>query len=336
MLVKAPYFLGCFFILYEVPIQGIIFKIISKDYYVRTAENGIYRCSLRGKFKKELQFKNNKLYTFDVAVIGDSVHFQKTSDDAGVIEMICERKNYLSRKAIKGKGALKRGERLEQIIAANLDALFIVSSIDRPKFNNKFLDRVLVSAESCGLKVNIIINKIDLDNFEKASYWEQLYSDIGYNVIITSAVTGVGVKSIMDELKDNTNIFWGQSGVGKSTLLNKMYPELQLNVGEVSESSNKGTHTTVTGEMFNVDENTYIIDTPGIRELDPYGLKEQDLSHYFIEFLPYLQDCKFNTCTHNHEPGCNILTALEEGKISLERYDSYLNMLNSIEEGMFY
>ena len=328
--------MGAFFILCEAVIQGIIYKIISKDYYVRAEDGRIYRCSLRGKFKKDLQYKNDKLYTLDVAVIGDKVLFKETSDGSGVIESICERKNYLSRKAVKGKGALKRGERLEQVIAANLDTLFIVCSIDQPKFNNKFLDRVIVSAESCGIKASIVINKIDLDKDEKAYEWEQLYSEIGYNVLSTSAVNGIGVESIKDELQDKVNIFWGQSGVGKSTLLNKMYPKLLLNVGAVSEFSNKGTHTTVTGEMFKVGEDTFIIDTPGIRELDPYGIKKQDLSHYFIEFLPHLLDCKFNTCTHTHEPGCNILTALENGEVSLERYNSYLNMLESIEEDMFY
>jgi len=175
-----------------------------------------------------------------------------------------------------------------------------------------------------------------LDDRNLSAEWEQLYSNIGYNVFVISAVENIGIDEVKSWLNNKVNLFWGQSGVGKSTLLNSMFPYLEFHVGDVSDYSQKGSHTTVTGELREVGDNTYIIDTPGIREIDPYGIKKEDLSHYFKEFLPYIQNCKFNTCIHQHEPGCKVVTAVEEHYISLKRYESYLNILNSIEDGMFY
>lgn len=259
-----------------------------------------------------------------------------STEGIGVINAIEERKNYLSRKAGKGRGALKRGGRLEQVIASNIDNLFIVTSINSPKFNHRFIDRVIVSAESSNINVKIVINKVDLDDRNISKEWEQFYTDIGYKVFTISAIENIGVDEIKNLLDGKVNIFWGQSGVGKSTLLNTMFPHLDFEVGEVSESSQKGMHTTVTGIMKEVSDNTFIIDTPGIREIDPYGLKEEDVCHYFKEFLPYIHECKFNTCIHKHEPGCAVVEAVENEQISYERYESYLNLLNTIEEDMIY
>jgi len=225
---------------------------------------------------------------------------------------------------------------LEQIIASNLDNLFIVTSIKQPQFNNRFLDRVLVSAESSHINPLIIINKVDLDDRDMASEWEQLYTDIGYKVFGVSALNEIGIENLIKEIDVNINLFWGQSGVGKSTILNKLFPQLKLEVGAISEYSNKGTHTTVTCEMRKVGEQTYIIDTPGIREIDPFGIKKEDLPHYFKEFVSFMDDCKFNTCIHQHEPGCAVVDAVEDEKISIERYESYLNLLATIEEDMIY
>jgi len=317
-------------------ILGRIIKIESKDYYVEERNGSIFRCSLRGKFKKTLRIKKDKLRTLDVASIGDWVRFNKITGDLGVIESIENRRNYLSRKAIKARGSLKRGERLEQIVASNIDNLFIVTSIKSPEFNHKFLDRVIVSAESSNINVVIVVNKLDLDSDNLIPYWEQLYSKVGYNVHVICAVNKTGIDPLKAELDGKVNLFWGQSGVGKSTLLNSMFPQLDFEVGEISNYSQKGTHTTVTGELREVEKNTYIIDTPGIREIEPYGIKKEDVSHYFIEFQPYLNDCKFNTCTHHHEPGCAITVAVENRHISVERYESYLSLLETIEDDMFY
>jgi len=253
-------------------------------------------------------------------------------DGSGVINKIENRKNHISRKLPKVRGASYRGERLEQVIAANIDNVVIVTSIHYPDFNNRVLDRFLVAAESAHLNVIIIINKIDLDESAISKEWKNLYEGIGYKFILTSVKTKEGLEPLKREITGSKNLFWGHSGVGKSTLLNKIYPQLDLRIGEVSSFSSKGTHTTVTARMIKVDDETYLIDTPGVREIDPYGIRKADLGHYFLEFAEYISRCKFNTCTHNHEPGCAVLQAVEKGLISEKRYESYLRLLNTIED----
>ncbi len=296
----------------------------------------LFRCSLRGKLKNQLALKRDKLLTLDYAILGDFVNFSESSQNIGVIESLEPRKNYISRKAGRLRGSLKRGERYEQIIASNIDSLYIVTSCKSPKFNNKFLDRVIVSAESSQITPVIVINKIDLDDNNISDYWEQFYKSIGYKVFKVSSLSGNNINKLKKDIRKKLSLFWGQSGVGKSSLLNKMFPHLDFNVGEISESSNKGTHTTVTSVLTEAEKDTFIIDTPGIREIDPYGIKKEDLSHYYIEFIPYINNCKFNTCIHDHEPGCAIQAAVENKLISVERYESYINLLNTIEDDMIY
>lgn len=289
-------------------------------------------CSLRGKFKKDYELKKDKLFFTDFVAVGDMVEYEMNQDGSGVIKKIDNRKNHLSRKLPKVRGASYRGERLEQVIAANIDKVVIVTSIHYPDFNNRVLDRFLVSAESSKLQIIIVLNKIDLDQENTASKWKNLYDNIGYKFILTSAETNAGIQELQNEINGAKNLFWGHSGVGKSSLLNKMYPHLNFKIGEVSQFTSKGTHTTVTTVMKKVDKNTFIIDTPGIREVDPYGIKKSDLGHYYSEFTDFINDCKFSTCTHYHEPGCAIIKAVEKKLISEERYDSYLRLLNTIED----
>ena len=255
-------------------------------------------------------------------------------DGSGVINKIEKRKNHLSRKLPKVRGASYRGERLEQVIAANIDNVVIITSIQLPDFNNRVLDRFLAAAESSHLNVIIVLNKIDLDESGIVEEWKRLYEGIGYQFILTSAETNEGIQSLKEKIQGNKNLFWGHSGVGKSTLLNKMFPDLNLKTGEVSQSTSKGIHTTVTAYMKKVEANTFIIDTPGLREIDPYGIRKSDLGHYFIEFGNYINRCKFNTCTHHHEPGCAVIVAVENKLIAPERYDSYLRILNTIEDDL--
>jgi len=269
-------------------------------------------------------------------MVGDFVEYELNQDGTGVIKSIEERKNYISRKAPRMKGASSRGERLEQVIATNIDQNVIITSSDMPRFNNRTLDRFLVSAESSHITPLIVINKIDLTDSEEVELWRELYSSIGYKVLLTSTVLNLGLEKLAEEIKGKKNLFWGNSGVGKSSILNMLFPDLDLKTGEVSDYTSKGKHTTVTTVMHKMQEETFIIDTPGIREIDPYGLTEEDLSHYFIEFQEYIHECKYNRCTHNHEPGCAILEALEKGNISIDRYESYLTILNTIEEDMNY
>lgn len=220
------------------------------------------------------------------------------------------------------------------MIAANVDNVVIVTSVHLPDFNNRVLDRFLVSAESSHLNSLVAINKIDLDESAIADSWKEFYEKIGYDVLLTSAETNEGLKEFEKSILKKVTLFWGHSGVGKSSLLNKMFPGLNLKIGEVSDYTSKGTHTTVTSTMIKVAEETFVIDTPGLREIDPYGIKKIDLGHYFIEFGEYLNDCKFNTCTHHHEPDCAVITAVEKELISVERYESYLRILDTIEEDL--
>lgn len=315
-------------------INGRIFKIESKDYYLFDDYGNEIRCSLRGKFKKEFGFKADKLYQLDIATIGDIVEYELNKDGSGVINKILPRKNHLSRKVPKLRGAGTRGERLEQIIAANVDNLVVVMSWKLPEFNNRLLDRLLVTGESSHLNVKVVINKSDLRNETEFEKWFNLYTGIGYQVYETSVKKNTGIDELKTDLKGKVNLFWGQSGVGKSSLLNILFPNLNLRTGEISTSTSKGKHTTVTSLLRKVNDDTFVIDTPGIREIDPYGIKKEDLGHFFIEFLPILNDCKFNTCTHHHEPGCAIIKAVKENRVSQDRYISYLNMLETIEDDM--
>lgn len=315
-------------------IKGRVFKIESKDYYLFDEFGNEIRCSLRGRFKNEFGFKADKLYQLDIVAIGDIVEYELNKDGSGVINKILPRKNHLSRKVPKLRGAGTRGERLEQIIAANVDNLVVVMSWQLPEFNNRLLDRLLVTGESSHLNVIIVINKADLRSASEFEKWFNLYTSIGYQVYETSVKKKFGINELHSILQGKVNLFWGQSGVGKSSLLNLLFPKLNLKTGEISTSTSKGKHTTVTSLLRKVDNETFVIDTPGIREIDPYGIKKEDLGHFFIEFLPILNDCKFNTCTHNHEPGCAIIKAVNENRISPERYKSYLNMLETIEDDM--
>ncbi len=324
----------CFSVLKELFIKGLVYKIESKDYYLFNEGNNSIRCSLRGKFQKDYNLKKDKLYEVDIVVVGDVVEYELNEDGTGVIEKILPRKNYISRKAPRIKGFGTRGERLEQKIASNVDNLVVVASCKNPKFNSRSIDRFIVAAESSHVNPFIIINKIDLDPEKTYEPFSAMYKEMGYSVFETSIKENIGFDDLKKNLEGKINLFWGQSGVGKSSILNKLFPDLQLKIGEISDFSSKGKHTTVTSLLIKIDENTIVIDTPGIREIDPYGIKEEDLGHYFKDFGPYINDCKFSTCTHHHEPGCAIIKEVENGNVNRERYISYLNILESIEDDM--
>ncbi len=314
--------------------KGIVSRIESKDYYVLT-NNGEVRCVLRGRLKLEAEWKKDKLLYTDLIVVGDIVEFELNEDGTGVIEKIPERRNYLSRKAPYIKGVSQKGKRFEQIIAANIDITFCVVSIDKPKFNNRVLDRMLVTAESCETNPVIVINKIDLLKKKKRDYWYELYTTLGYKVIRTSTVTGEGIDEIKKIIGGKTSVFIGHSGVGKSSILNQLDSRINQKVGEISEAWNKGRHTTVTAQLFRIDENTFVIDTPGVKEIEPYGLSKEDITHYFREISIVARNCKFNRCTHIHEPDCAVKKAVEEEIIPFERYESYLRLVESLDEEKF-
>ncbi len=314
--------------------KGRVVRIESKDVYVVTQSGETVRCVVPGKIKKKFLLKKNKLKTLDIVAVGDYVSFEiknERGEKIGVIEEIEERKNYVSRKAPKIRGRGEKGKRLEQTVAANVDKLVIVSSIKMPEFNNRFVDRMLVIAESSNVEPLIVINKTDLDENAEHKKWLDLYESAGYAVIPVSAAKKINIEKVRAETENGTSIFWGRSGVGKSSLLNALFG-LNLKIGEISDFSNKGKHTTVTSVLIKIDEKTSVIDTPGVREIEPYGITKESLGHYFAEFAEFIPQCKFNSCTHFHEPGCAVRKAVEEGKISSERYRSYLNLLQTVEE----
>lgn len=315
-------------------IQGTVFKIESKDYYLLNESEEEIRCSLRGKFQQEFSLKRGKLFSVDIVAVGDQVFFEMNRDGTGVIEKVMPRRNYISRKVPKIKGASTRGERLEQIVAANVDNLVVVSSCQLPKLNNRLIDRLIVAGESSHTKPIIVINKTDLDPSQKFKSLSELYRNIGYAVFETSTITKNGLLELCTAMKNKINLMWGHSGVGKSSLLNEMYKGLNFRIGKISDFNSKGKHTTVTSILRKVDADTFIIDTPGIREIDPYGVRKEDLGHYFIDFKNFQDNCRFNTCTHQHEPGCAIIEAVNNGLLNGMRYQSYLNMLVTIEDGM--
>lgn len=315
--------------------NGIVSRIESKDYYVLTNDNKEIRCVLRGKLKLETEWKKEKLLYTDLIVVGDLVEFVLNDDGTGVIEKIPERKNYISRKAPFIKGVSEKGLRFEQIIAANIDYTFCVVSVDKPKFNNRVLDRMIVTAESCQTAPIIIINKYDLLKRKKKDYWYDLYTTLGYTVIRSSAITYEGIEEIKNLIQGKTSVFIGHSGVGKSSILNLLDPRINQKVGEISESWNKGRHTTVTSRLFKLNENTFVIDTPGVKEIEPYGLTREDITHYFREIAIVSRNCKFNTCTHTHEPNCAVKKAVDNEIIPYERYESYLRLVETLDEEKF-
>lgn len=277
------------------------------------------------------------MFNTDIAVVGDTVDFDLIDGGEGVIHAVHPRKNFISRKAPRIKGASARGERLEQVIASNIDRLFIVGSFGTPPFNNRVIDRFLVIAESSNIQPVLVFNKTDLVEMpEEQELWEELYAGLGYQVFMVSATEGTGIRDLRNEVMGKKSMFWGHSGVGKSSILNALFPDLDLATGGVSLYSQKGKHTTVIVNMNRIDSTTFLVDTPGIREIAPFGIRKEDLAHYFVDLADHLQDCKYKPCTHQHEPGCAVIEAVENEEVSVDRYESYLRLLENIEEDMIY
>ncbi|PIB36556.1 ribosome small subunit-dependent GTPase A [Reichenbachiella sp. 5M10] len=288
-------------------------------YQVETTDGQMHNCRLKGKFKLE-----NKKISNPVAV-GDKVELLKDQGDANamIISKILPRENYIIRVSPKKKGH-------SHIIASNLDQAIIVATVGTPKTSLGFIDRFLVTAEAFRIPATILMNKIDLlDKEELAKLREKMteYEALGYQVRYTSALIKKDIDGLKEFLSGKTSLFTGHSGVGKSTIVNSLAPEADQKTSEISEFANKGVHTTTFAERFKLDTDTYIIDTPGIKELGLAEIEKEELSHYFPELRELMGQCKFSNCTHTHEPGCAIESAYEDGRISQSRYDSYLSML---------
>jgi len=298
--------------------KGLVLKSTG-SWYTVLSNGKKYEGRLRGKLK----LKGEK-YTNPLAV-GDNVLFEEEEKQEGqiVITERLTRSNFLIRKAVKQSA---RGH----VIAANLDQILIVATLSLPKTSTGFIDRVLASAESFRIPTVIAFNKQDLldpKHIEKQEQYIDLYSSLGTTCVKTSAQSGEGIEALEQLLLGKKTVLSGQSGVGKSSILNYISKDLQLKIGEVSNWSEKGKHTTTFAEMFALSTDTYVIDTPGIREFGLIDIEDWELADYFTELRALRNHCKFHNCTHMHEPGCYIKQAVEDGEIAQSRYNSYVKMM---------
>lgn len=261
----------------------------------------------------------------DSLVSGDHVIWQQVDDKTGVVVALEPRTNFIARPDHRNKA---------KVIAANIDQLLIVTAV-KPVLNTRLIDRYLLAAETAGITPVIVFNKIDLpDEAAMQKFRDDLkvYHQLNYSVSYTSAKHGQGIEDILQTLKDKISVFVGQSGVGKSSLLNCLLPESPAAVGDISSSTQKGRHTTTVAQLYHLPSSGKIIDSPGVREFGLWQVTEEQAAEGFLEFRPWLGQCRFRDCKHQDEPGCAIRKAVEDGEISTQRWDSYKRILNSLTE----
>ncbi len=301
---------------------GLVLRSTGSWYEVLDEESQeIWKCRLKGRFK------HLDLKTTNPIAVGDKVEMEAEpgAEDRATITEIHTRDNFIARRSVHKTGHT-------HILAANLDQAVLVATLTFPKTSLGFIDRFLVTTESFRIPTLIVFNKQDLLGVEWKEVQEELthmYVSIGYPCILTDALSGEGLEELYDRLKGKKSLLSGHSGVGKSTLMNKLYPGLDLKTQEVSTYANKGVHTTTFAEMHCCGEDTYIIDSPGIKELGLAGIGPEEISHYFPEMRDLLNTCRFHNCLHVEEPGCSVKEAVSDGEISITRYESYLSMLSN-------
>jgi len=293
--------------------EGVVLQARSGRHRVEAGDEVVI-CDVRGRLKREQ-------LTTDLIATGDRVLWQPIRPGSGVVEEVLPRETQLSRRR---PGQIEA----EQVIVANPDQAVFIFSVTEPRPNLRMLDRLLVLAENNDLPAFVCANKIDLLEDEgEAGELFGVYEEIGYPVLYTSAKTGQGIDALRQHLLGNLTVLSGPSGVGKTSLLNAVQPHLGLATQQISDATGKGRHTTVGVRLWPLEGGGYVADTPGLREAGLWDIEPEELAWHFVEFRPYLSDCRFSTCTHTHEPGCAVKTAVEAGEISELRYDSYQRML---------
>lgn len=292
-------------------IPGRVLKVHGLETVVQADDGAQYRCGVR-RILKTLAIDGR-----NAVAVGDRVWFRTSGDKQGMIEKVATR-----------KGTITRGyRRREHIIASNVDQLLIVSAIEAPGVKLPLIDRYLISAEKGGVRPIIVLNKIDLADLADYQWIIGLYAQLGYETVATSAADGRGLERLSRILAGGITAFSGQSGVGKSTLLNAIQPGLNLRVREVSDWTSKGKHTTTHAELIRLEVGGgYVVDTPGLRQFELWGLDPAEVEGYFVEFRPYIPKCKFPDCSHSHESECSVKEAVRWGQIDAGRYESYLKL----------
>ena len=304
--------------------QGQVYKSTGSWYWVKVGDE-FYNCKIKGKIRLQ------GLKSTNPVAVGDFVDIElekKGDETVGLIKKIHNRKNYIIRKSVKLSKQV-------QIIAANIDQAFLMITLNNPPTSTTFIDRFLVAAEAYRIPVKLIFNKLDaynMDDFAEMKFLADTYREIGYTCVGTSVMNERNIDQVEELMKDKTSLFAGHSGVGKSSLINLISPELDLSVKEISEQHIQGKHTTTFAEMFDLDFGAKIIDSPGIKGFGLVDFDNQEIADYFPEISTYQEDCKFNDCLHDKEPKCAVKEAVEADEIPYFRYESYLKILHSEED----
>ena len=305
--------------------HGLVVRNTGSWYTVSADDGTLWDAKVKGNFRIKGIRSTNPV------AIGDRVEFTPLPDNTALITAIDDRKNYVIRKSINLS-------KQSHILAANVDQCFLIVTLRNPETSTTFIDRFLASAEAYRIPVVLIFNKIDLldgEGRDLLSAMVHLYTTVGYECRQVSATEGTGVESLRSLLSGKVTLLSGNSGVGKSTLINRLYPELDLKTAEVSDAYQTGKHTTTFSEMYSVEGGGYLIDTPGIKGFGTFDMEREEVGHYFKDIFRVSHNCRFNNCTHTHEPGCAVLQAVENHDISLSRYNSYLSMLEDKDEDRY-
>ncbi len=302
--------------------KAVVYKSTGSWYTVKDKTGKWHQARIKGALKLEDITSTNPV------AVGDwvDIEVENDNDRTAIIHAVQSRHNYINRQS-------PRHKHQHHIVAANLDQTLLVATLREPKTSQGFIDRFLVAAEMYHVKPLIAFNKSDLyreKEMDRYQEWKAMYKAVGYQVFLVSAAAGSGIDALLELLKGKTTLISGHSGVGKSSLLNVIFPDKKLKTGEISGWSGKGQHTTTFAEMFDLPSGGRIIDTPGMREFGLVDIERQEVSHYFPEMRSRLNDCQFNNCLHVNEPGCAIKEAVMQGEISEDRYVSYVNILDSV------